>query len=59
MSAALVGRATELAALRDDVRGACAGHGRLVMICGDAGIGKTAVAAALADEASANGSHVV
>jgi DNA-binding SARP family transcriptional activator len=39
--AALVGRGTELATLRDALRAACSGRGQLVVMLGEAGVGKT------------------
>src|SRR5258707_960749 len=41
---ALIGRDRELALLRQQFDAALTGHGRLVLISGDAGIGKTALA---------------
>lgn len=51
----LVGRARELAALRECFASAAAGHGRLVLISGEAGIGKTALARTFVAEAQARG----
>jgi DNA-binding CsgD family transcriptional regulator len=51
----LVGRARELAALYERLTAALAGAGGLVLIGGEAGIGKTALARALAGEAAAQG----
>ncbi|HET8629348.1 MAG TPA: AAA family ATPase [Thermomicrobiales bacterium] len=52
---ALVGRDRELAALRGWLAAALAGRGRLVLVGGDAGIGKTALAEALCAEAAVRG----
>src|SRR3712207_3432131 len=52
---ALVGRAREQALLRDHFAAARTGAGWLVLIGGEAGIGKTALAEALAREATARG----
>ncbi|MGH2558214.1 MAG: ATP-binding protein, partial [Thermomicrobiales bacterium] len=54
-----MGRARERAALRDCLTSAATGHGRLVLIGGEAGIGKTALASALSHEAQAQGSLVL
>jgi len=54
-AAALVGRDRELALLRDHLAAALAGRGTLVLIGGEAGIGKTALAEALLVEAAAQG----
>ena len=54
-SAPLVGRGLALAGLRAALDGALAGHGSLVLIAGEAGIGKTALAARFAGQAGACG----
>lgn len=51
----LVGRARELVTLRKCLAATVEGHGRLALIGGEAGIGKTALANALAQEARAQG----
>src|SRR5690242_20940743 len=51
----LVGREREQALLRDALASALAGRGSLVLIGGEAGIGKTALAEALMTEASEQG----
>jgi len=48
----LVGRERELASLRAHLARAIAGQGSLVLIGGEAGIGKTALAKELCDEAA-------
>lgn len=53
--AALVGRSLALAATRAALDATLAGHGRLVLITGEAGIGKTALAAHFAGQAAASG----
>ncbi|MFN8536994.1 MAG: AAA family ATPase [Thermomicrobiales bacterium] len=57
--APLVGRERELATLRAALVAALAGHGSLVLIGGTAGIGKTALAEALLDEAVGQGAAVL
>ena len=54
-SASLVGRELALAGLRAALDGALAGRGSLVLIAGEAGIGKTALAAHFAGQAAARG----
>ena len=55
----LVGRAREQAILRDRLVNTLAGRGGLVLIGGEAGIGKTALAEALGAEAQARGAWVL
>ena len=55
----LVGRERELAALRDALASAMAGRGSLVLIGGEAGIGKTALAEWLLPEAQDQGALVL
>jgi DNA-binding SARP family transcriptional activator len=54
-----VGRAVEASTLRDAWRTAAAGARRLMVIAGDAGIGKTRLAAELAGDAHAGGATVL
>ena len=55
----LVGRDRELALLHDRLTAARDGQGSLVLISGEAGIGKTALADALCREAADTGAHVL
>src|SRR5215204_3114744 len=55
----LVGRERELAVLRDALTNALAGRGSLVLIGGEAGIGKTALAEWLLAEAADQGALVL
>ncbi len=55
----LVGRERETVVLRSALEGALAGHGALVLIGGEAGIGKTALAEALLPQARAQGTLVL
>ena len=55
----LVGRDRELSELRQGLEGALAGRGRLFMVAGDPGVGKTAVADAIGAEAVAAGATVL
>jgi DNA-binding CsgD family transcriptional regulator/DNA polymerase III delta prime subunit len=54
----LVGRERELTILRERLAAAIAGRGSLVLIGGEAGVGKTALAGRLAREAVDAGAHV-
>jgi DNA-binding SARP family transcriptional activator/tetratricopeptide (TPR) repeat protein len=54
-----VGRQVELAQLRGALSDARAGQGRLVLVGGEPGIGKTSIARELADEAQAAGMPVL
>src|SRR5688572_27961605 len=59
MSAALIGRAHPSALLRDEVARAMAGHGGLVLVAGEPGIGKTSLLTAAMAQARAAGALVV
>jgi predicted ATPase len=58
-AAGLVGRDDVLGQLGRAVEDAAGGRGRLVLLTGEAGIGKTSVAAAAAAQAEAGGARVV
>jgi DNA-binding SARP family transcriptional activator len=58
-SAGFVGRGPELAALTDALEQARSGHGRLVLVRGEPGIGKSRLAAELAAHARADGAVVL
>src|SRR5437868_175481 len=53
-----LGRDRELTLLREALGGALAGRGRLALVTGEAGIGKSALGAAIAEEAEARGATV-
>lgn len=55
----LIGREREMAELAGSLESALAGHGQLVMIDGDPGIGKTRIAEALASLAKQSGAEVI
>ncbi len=55
----LIGRADELAQLRDHLRAALGGAGRAVRVAGEAGVGKSRLTATLIDEAVAAGARVI
>ncbi len=57
--APLVGRASELAALRSQFDRARAGHGGLVLVAGEAGVGKTTLVSRIAQEAAGEGALVL
>jgi class 3 adenylate cyclase len=57
--AAFVGRERELAELRAGLDDVCAGHGRLFLLSGEPGTGKTRLAEELAIDASRRGMRVV
>ena len=54
-----VGRDAELKQLRRALAEACAGQGRLVLVAGEPGIGKTRIACELADQARVAGMQVL
>src|ERR1700689_4070568 len=56
---AFVGRERELAELRAGLDDVSAGRGRLFLLSGEAGIGKTRLAEEISDDASARGMRVV
>ena len=58
-STPLRGRDEELEALREQWRGAKAGHGAELLVAGEPGIGKTRLAAELAAVVQADGGHVL
>ncbi len=55
----LIGRRSELAVLDDALSDAAAGTGRLVLVEGDAGVGKTRLVQEFADRAAAGGATVL
>lgn len=55
----LIGRDKELVWMREHMRSALGGHGRVVRIVGDAGVGKTHLTAALLAEARAAGMQII
>ncbi|TDV42612.1 AAA ATPase-like protein [Actinophytocola oryzae] len=55
----LIGRRSELAVLGDALADAAAGSGRLVLVEGDAGVGKTRLVAEFADRAARDGATVL
>src|SRR4051794_3574420 len=59
LSTVLVGRARERVVLREELATACGGSGRLVLLGGEAGIGKTTLARDLAREAGDLGARVL
>lgn len=59
MTAGLIGRAHPSAVLRDEAARAMAGHGGLVLVAGEAGIGKTTLLTAAMAQARAAGALVV
>src|SRR5262249_55047708 len=56
---AFVGRVEEMAALREAFAEAVSGHGRLVLLAGDPGIGKTRTAEEFATHARQEGAEVL
>ncbi|OAP26220.1 AAA family ATPase [Amycolatopsis sp. M39] len=59
MTAALIGRAHPAATLRAQLSRATASHGGLALVAGEAGIGKTTLVSALADDAREAGALVL
>src|SRR5580698_5993903 len=59
MTTPFVGRARELAALTTDLDAAVSGRGRVVLVAGEPGIGKTRLAEELAPRATARGAAVL
>ena len=59
MTTPFVGRAGELAALTADLDAAVGGHGGVVLVAGEPGIGKTRLAEELAARATARGAVVL
>jgi DNA-binding CsgD family transcriptional regulator len=57
-AAAILGRDREMTLLREALAATLAGRGRLVLISGEPGIGKSTLAAALSDEAARRGMRV-
>ncbi|HEX5692667.1 MAG TPA: adenylate/guanylate cyclase domain-containing protein, partial [Roseiflexaceae bacterium] len=57
--APLIGRADEYAWLREQLRAALGGEGRAVRLVGDAGVGKSRLAAELLAEVAAHGMRVI
>src|SRR5262249_59335471 len=55
----LVGRAREQTLLREELAASVGGHGRLVLVGGEAGIGKTTLARDLTRETEAHGLRVL
>jgi DNA-binding CsgD family transcriptional regulator len=55
----LVGRTRERVFLREELTAAIGGHGRLILLGGEAGIGKTTLAKDVAREATARGAAVL
>ena len=54
-----VGRTQEMAVLHASLRAACAGQGRIVLLAGEPGIGKTRTVRELATQAERYGAHVL
>lgn len=58
-TAPLIGREAELAWLEAHLAGSLSGQGRAVYVFGEAGIGKSRLAAALAERAAERGAHIL